>query len=108
MREDIFTNQQRLGLAVTNPDSVKPDKPFIPDNYNNQMNLNKIKRENNFTKTLLEIRSWDFSEDEVSIYTNNKSAVENMLVWQKVLSSYREGDVVYIESKTGHPAMVGK
>ena len=39
---------------------------------------------------------------------NITSAVEKLIVWHKVLTTYREGDVVYIEFKTGHPDMVDK
>ena len=28
---------QQRGLSVPNSDSVKPDKPLIPDKYNNSM-----------------------------------------------------------------------
>ena len=50
MREDIVIKWQQQGLDIKNPDSMKPAKLFIPDKYNNQMELNKIKRINYFTK----------------------------------------------------------
>ena len=39
---------------------------------------------------------------------NITDAAEKLIVWHKELPTYREGDVVYIEFKTGHPDMVGK
>ena len=60
------------------------------------MELNKIKRINYFTKSLLELRDGVFSEYEVSICANIKVAVENLILWHKALPTYREGDVVYI------------
>ena len=34
--------------------------------------------------------------------------MEKLIVWNKLLTTYREVDVVYIEVNTGHPYMVGK
>ena len=31
-----------------------------------------------------------------------------MIVWHKSLTTYREGDAVYIEANTRHPDMVGQ
>ena len=56
MREDKVMKRQQQGLAVPNSDSVKPAKPFIPDKYENLINLKKPKRIKYFTKALLEIR----------------------------------------------------
>ena len=53
MREYKVEKQQQQGVDVPNPDIVKPAKTFIPDKYNNQMELKKLKRENYFTKALL-------------------------------------------------------
>ena len=50
MREDKVAKQQQLGLAVTNPDSAKPEKPYISDKYNNWVELKKINRKKEFTK----------------------------------------------------------
>ena len=61
MREDTVMKQQQWGLAVTNSDSVKPAKTFIPDKYKNLMKLKKLKRIKYFTKSLLELRVWGFS-----------------------------------------------
>ena len=72
------------------------------------MNLKKLKRIKYFTKALLELRAWSFSEEEVSRCANIKAAVENIIVCHKSLPTYREGDEVYIEFNTGHPDMVGK
>ena len=66
---------QQRGLSVPNSDSVKPDKPFIPDKYNNSMDLKKLKRINDFTKAPLELRGRGFSEDKVSSYENITAAV---------------------------------
>ena len=44
-------------FASENSGSVKPAKPFIPDNYKNHMELNKLKRIKYFTKALLKIRA---------------------------------------------------
>ena len=44
----------------------------------------------------------------MSSCVNITDAVEKMIVWHKVLPTYREGDEMYIEFKTGHPDMVGK
>ena len=44
----------------------------------------------------------------MNICANIKAGVEKLIMWHKVLPTYIEGGVVYIESKTGHPYMVGK
>ena len=44
MREDKAMKQQEQGLSVPNSDSVKPAKSFVPYNYNNHMELKKLKR----------------------------------------------------------------
>ena len=44
MREDKATKRQQQDLSITNPDSLNPDKIFIPDQYNNQTELKKLKR----------------------------------------------------------------
>ena len=100
--------QRQRGISVTNSDSVKPVKLFIPNKYNNLMNLNKIKRIKYFTKALLEPRAWGFSEEDVSSRAKITAIVENLIVWHKALPTYREGGEVYIENNTGHPYMVGK
>ena len=87
---------QQWGLAVPNSDSVKPAKPFIPDKYNNRMNLKNLKRVKYFTKSLLELIAWGFSKEEVRRYANITDAVEKLIVWHKALLTYREGDEVYI------------
>ena len=99
---------QQQGLAIPNPDSVNTAKSFIPDKYKNRMKLNKFKRIKYFTKSLLEIRYQGFSEEEESSCAIILDAVEKLTAWQKVLTTYIEGDEVYIELKTGNPDMVGK
>ena len=89
MREDTVMTRQQRGVAFTNSDSVKPAKPFIPDNYKNHMNLKKLKRINYFTKALLKLIAWVFSEEELSRCANIISAVEKLIVWHKALSTYR-------------------
>ena len=108
MREDRVMKRQQQGLYVPNSDSVKPTKPFIPDKYNNRMELKKLERMKYFSKALLEIRAQGFSEEEARISANIIAAVEKLIVWHKELPTYREVDVVYIEFKTGHPDMVSK
>ena len=44
MREDKVAKRQQQGLAVTNPDIVNPDIPFITDKYKNCMKLKKLNR----------------------------------------------------------------
>ena len=100
--------QKQQGLSVPNSYSAKTAKPIIPDKYNNCMNLNKVKRIKQITKELLALRAWGFSKQEVSRCANITSAVENLIVCHKELSTYRECDAVYIEFSTGHPYMVGK
>ena len=95
MREDKFMKWQQRGLAVPNSDGVNPDKKFIPDEYNNQMELMKLKRIKYFTKSLLEIRSRGFSEEEMIICVNIIAAVEKLIVWHKEIPTYIEGDAVY-------------
>ena len=63
MREDKVMKRQQRGLAVPNLYSVKPAKPFIPDKYNNHMNLKKLNRIKYFTKAILELRDRGFSEE---------------------------------------------
>ena len=87
---------------------MKPAKPFIPDNYNSCKKLKKLNRIKYFTKKLLELRAWGFSENEGISCTNIKTTVEKLTVWHKALPTYRGGDEVYIEFKTGHPDMVSK
>ena len=48
----LFKWQQQV-IAVPNPYSVNTAKPFIPDNYNTRMELNKIKIKMYFTKAPL-------------------------------------------------------
>ena len=108
MREDKVMKRQQQDLAVPNSDSVKPNKPFIPDKYNNRMELKKIERIKCFTKELLETKAQGFSAEEVSRCANITSALEKLIFWHKQLPTYREGDVVNIEFKTGQPDMVRK
>ena len=75
---------------------MNPAKIFIPDKYNNQMELKKIKRKMCFTKELMELRSWSFSEEEVSSCSNIPSAAEMLVVWHKAMPTYREGGTVYM------------
>ena len=75
---------------------MNPSKPFIPDEYTNCMNLKKLKRIKYFTKSILEFRAWGFSEEEVISCANIIVPLENLIVWHKVLPTYREGDEVYI------------
>ena len=91
MREDTVMKKKR-DLAITNSDSLSPAKPFIPDKYNNHMNLKKIMKIKYFTKALLELIARVFSEEEVSRCANNITAVEKLVVWQKSLPNYIEGD----------------
>ena len=72
------------------------------------MELKEIKKITYFTKALLEFRTQGFIEEEVIRCANITAAVERLIVWHKSLPTYREGDAVYIEFKTGHPDMVGK
>ena len=72
------------------------------------MNLKKLKRIKYFAKTLLELRDWGFSEEEVSSCANTTSVVDKLIVWNRALPTYREGDEVYIEFKTVNPGMLGK
>ena len=108
MREDKFMKRQQQGPTVPNLDSVKTAKSFIPDKYNNRMELNKLKRMKYFTKALLDLIGRVFSEQEVGSCFNIKSAVEKLILWHESLSTYREGDAMYIEFKTEHPDIVGK
>ena len=71
---------QQRGLAVPNSYSVKPDKLFIPDKYNNQMELNKLKMINYFTKALPELRTQGFSEEEGISCVNITAAAEKLIV----------------------------
>ena len=96
MTEDTVMKRQQQGLSVTNSDSMSPDKPFIPDKYNNLMNLKKLKSIKYFTKALLDIRSQEFSKEKVGSCANITSAVDSMIVCHKALSTYIEGDYLYI------------
>ena len=96
MREYTVLKQQQQGIAVTNSDSVNPSKPFIPDKYNNRMNLEKLNRIKYFTKSLMELKAQGFSEEEVRSCANIKAEVENLILRHKALTTYREGDEVYI------------
>ena len=44
----------------------------------------------------------------MSSCANITAAADTMIVWYKELPTYREGNAVYIQLKTGHPDMVGK
>ena len=58
--------------------------------------MKKLKRIKYFTKSLLEIRAWVFSEEEVSSCANITAPEEKLIVRHKALPTYREGDAVYI------------
>ena len=58
-REDKVMKRQQQVISIQNSDNVKSDKSFIPDKYNNQMELKKLKRIKYFSKALLEIRAWE-------------------------------------------------
>ena len=79
--------QQVIDIPIS--DSVKPSKPFIPDNFNNRMELKKLERKKYFTKSLLDLRSSGFSGEEVSSCANITDSVEKLIVWHKVLTTYR-------------------
>ena len=49
IREDKVVKLYQRGIDIPNPDSVNPEKPFITDNYNNHMELKKLKKENQGT-----------------------------------------------------------
>ena len=72
--------RQQQGISFPNSDHANPDKPFIPDKYNNHMNLKKLKRIKYFTKATLELRGRGFSEEKVSICANITAEVENLIV----------------------------
>ena len=96
MREDTVMKRQQRGLAVPNSDIMNPEKPLIPYKYNNRMNLKKLNRIEYFTKALLELRAWWFSEVEVISCANITAAAEKLIVWHKEMTTYREGYEVYI------------
>ena len=75
IREDQVTKWQQRGISIPNPDSVKPSKPFITNKCNNQMEPNKLKRGNYFTKELLLLGARGFSEEEVNICANITAGV---------------------------------
>ena len=108
MREYKVTRLQQQGIAVPNLDRIKSAKSFIPDKYNNWMELNKTKMVKYFTKALMELRDQGFSEEQVIRCANITYAVENLIMRYKALPTYREGDTVCIEFNTGHHDMVGK
>ena len=43
IREDKVMKLQQQGISITNQDSVNPYKILIPENYNNNMELKKLK-----------------------------------------------------------------
>ena len=53
MREDKFAKQQQQSPVVPNPYSAIQDKPFVPDKFNNWMELKKLDSKNYFTKALI-------------------------------------------------------
>ena len=108
IREDTVMKRQQQGLAVQKSDSVQSAKYFFPDKYKFFMNLNKLNRIDYFTKAILELWALGFSEEEMSSCDSITSVVENLIVWHKSLTNYREGNKVYIEFKNWHPHMVGK
>ena len=53
-RMELLVNQQKQQfISVLNPDSVNPEKPYIPHNYKNRMELNKLRRKKYFTNTII-------------------------------------------------------
>ena len=58
--------------------------------------MKKLMRINYFTKAILEIRDWWFSGEELNSCANITAAVENLIVWNKALPTYIEGDMMYI------------
>ena len=63
---------------------------------NNQMELEKFKSAEYFPKSLLEIRAEGFSKEDAIRCSNTTDAVENRIMWQKAMPTYREGDMLYI------------
>ena len=55
----------------------------------------------------MKLGDWGFCKEEVIICTNITSGVEKLIVWQKSLATYREGDAVYIELNTRSTDMIG-
>ena len=51
-------------------------------------------------------RSEELAMPLINICNNITDAVEKLIVWHKYLTTYREGDAVYIEVSTGHPDML--
>ena len=60
------------------------------------MELKKIKMVKYFTKVLLELGSWGFSEYEVTRCANITAVVDKLIVLHKELHNCREGSTVYI------------
>ena len=81
--------RRQRGLDVPNPDSMKTDKVFIPDKYNNRTELRNIKRVKYSTTVLLELRAQGFSDEVVSICANITATVKKMIVCHKALPTYR-------------------
>ena len=100
--------RQQQGLDVPNSDSANPAKSFIQYKYHNRMVMKKLNMIKYFAKALLELRDWGFSEEEVIICANITAAAEKLIVWNKAMTNYREGDAVYIEFKTVQLYMVDK
>ena len=72
------------------------------------MELKKLKRKKYFTKALLELRAWGFSEEEVNNSSNITLELDKLIVWHRELHTYREDDVLYKKLNTGHPDMEDK
>ena len=72
------------------------DKPIIPYKLKNNMELNKIKRKKYFTKALLELGAQLFSEEEVRSCVNITYVADKLIVWDKELHTYIEGDAAHI------------
>ena len=82
---------------------MKVDKPFIPDQYNNRMELKKSKSIKYSTKSSPKLRYQGFSKEGLSSCTNIEAAAEKLSVWHKALPTYIEGCELYIEFNNGHP-----
>ena len=67
------------------------------------MELNKLNRKRYYTKALLELEAWVFSEEKVKIFANIIASVGKLIVQHKELHTTREVDVVNMEFKVAYP-----
>ena len=70
----------------------------------------ELKKKNDFffTKALLKLRTQGFSEEDVNACANITAVSDKIVMWNKLLHTYREFYIMYIEFSTWKSDTLGK